>query len=225
MMFQWLLPAMTLAVLVGCGGAATAPGADVVVAPVSKGMVYSDPTGSLGYTLVRDASSTDNHLVLNLVGPDGQKGRGVGFNLQSDGSIAFAKFNNGIYVRDLGVFQLSTYYYGAYTSEPVLVNGGVKQNGTLLTVGVFQKDRYLTSKVLSQPLLQIAIDFDTIKTAALAPGTRIPLSITKAKAIPAFIGVPPMDPTDPQADWSSVVAYYNASLVPVDIAVGTLVTK
>jgi len=224
-MFTYAAPAMALALLLACGGSASAPGPEIKAAAVSQGFSYTDPGGT-GYTLVRNAAdSTDTHLVLDLVGPAGQSGRGVGFNLQSDGSVRFSRFSNGIYVRDLGVFKLSTYFYGAYTSEPVLVNGGVKKDGTLLTVGVFQKDRYLAARTLAQPLLQIAIDFDNARTGALAPGTPIPLAITKAKAIPSFIGTPPADPTDPNADWNSVVAYYNSSLVPVDIAVGSLVTK
>lgn len=224
MMFTYATPALALALLAGCGGSVSAPGPDVKATPVSQGFTYTDPTGT-GYALVRNGASTDTHLVLDLVGPAGENGRGVGFNLQSDGSVQFSRFGNGIYVKDLGVFTLSTYFYGAYTSEPVLVNGGVKKNGTLLTVGVFQKDRYLDAKALGRPLLQIALDFDNGKTGALPPGTAIPLAITKAKAIPSYIGTPPADPTDPNADWNSVVAYYNASLVPVTIAVGSLVTK
>ena len=109
--------------------------------------------------------------------------------------------------------------------EPVLLAGGVKKNGTLLTAGIFQKDRYWPSQNVGVPVCQIAIDFNPATTGTLPPGTVIPLAITKAKAIPDFIGTPPADPTSATADWSSVEGYYSVSFLAVQLSVGTLTTK
>jgi hypothetical protein len=218
---QSFLPGAALVLLLACGGASTAPGPQS--APTSAGLVYQDPKGS-GWRLLKNASSTDSHLILDMVGPTGTKGRGIGFNLLSDGTIAFAKLSAAGYVRDTGVFKLQSTFTN-YPVEPMLLAGGVKKNGTLLTVGIFQKDRYWPAQAVDQPVCQIAIDFDATKTTALPPGTVIPLAITKAKAIPDYIGDMPTDPTSTNADWNSVVAQYSTSLIPVQISVGTLTTK
>lgn len=219
--FKSLVSGAALSLLLACGGAHTGPGPEAPA--VSTGFEYVDPKGA-EWNLVRNAASTDTHLVLDLVGPVGGKGRGIGFNLQSDGHIAFARMGAAGYVRDTGVFSLLS-TFANYPVEPVLLAGGVKQNGTLLSVGVFQKDRYRTAKAVDRPVLQIALDFDPARTGTLPIGTAIPLAVTKAKAIPAFIGTMPANPDDPNANWNSVVAYYDRSLVPVQVAVGTLKTK
>ena len=216
-----LIPALGLLLLTACGGAGTTPG--VQTAKASVGLVYTSPTG-LGWNLVKNAASSDTHLILDIVGPAGTKGRGVGFNLQSDGNINFAKLGTAGYILDTGVFKLQS-TFANYAVEPVLLGGGVKNGGTLLTVGIFQKDRFQPAQPLGQPVAQIAIDFDAARTAALAPGTVLPLTITKAKAIPEFIGTLPADVTSVNSDWSSVVQSFPASLVPVQITVGTLTTK
>jgi len=212
------LPVLLLAL--ACGGASTSPGP--APAPVSVGLAYVNPAGA-GWNLVRDdAASSDTHLVLNLVGPAGTYGRGVGFNLQSDGKVVFARLGAAGYIQDTGVFKLQS-TFANYPVEPVLLAGGLKKNGTLLTAGIFQKDRYQPSQPLGKPVCQIAVDFDPVATGALAPGTAIALAVTKAKAIPDYIGDMPTDATNP--DWSSVASNYAASLVPVQISVGTLKTK
>ncbi|HJV21161.1 MAG TPA: hypothetical protein VJ570_00635 [Holophagaceae bacterium] len=218
--FLHLLAAPALALLMACGGAATGPGPQLP--PASAGLVYENPKSG-DWTLQRNAASTDTHLVLDLVGPATGKFRGVGFNLKSDGSVAYGRLSSAGYIRDTGVFKLQS-TYANYPVEPVLLAGGVKQDGKLLTVGIFQKDRYWPSVAVNKPVCQIAIDFDATKTAVLAPGTQIPLTITKAMAIPSYIGSMPADPSDLNG-YGSVIAYYNTSLVPVQITVGTLTTK
>lgn len=219
---QLLLASLAVALTLACGGAATGPGPELP--PASAGLVYEDPSGS-EWNLVRNAASTDTHLILDLVGPSGTKFRGVGFNLLSDGSVAYARMGAAGYVRDTGVFKLQS-TYANYPVEPVLLAGGLKQDGKLLTVGIYQKDRYWPSVQVNKPVAQIAIDFDPAKTAALTPGTVIPLRITKAKALPSYIGTMPADPSDGSfSNWASVLYAYNSSIVPVQIAVGTLKTK
>ena len=215
------LPALALSLLVACGGGQTAaPGPQ---SNLSTGLTYQDPSGS-GWTLVRNASSSDTHLVLDLVGPSGLKARGIGFNLLSDGTVPFSKLSSAGYVHDLGVFKLQSTFTN-FSAEPVLLGGGVKKGGTLLTVGIFQKDRNWPAQKVDQPVVQIALDFDAARTAALPKGTVIPMTIVKAKYVPDDIGTMPADPTSASADWSSVYYAFRTSVLPAQISVGTLTTK
>ena len=225
-----LLTPLMLLVLVGaftaCGGGYTAPaGPSAATTTPATGLVYTNPAAS-GWALVQDASSTPTHLVLNLVGPVGLKARGVGFNLASDGSVKFHRFADGNYLKDTGVFQLklappnlySTTYPNFY--EPVLLVGGTKNAGKLLTVGLFQKDRAQAAQALTVPLCQIGIDFDATSTGILTAGTAIPLSLVRARIIPEDIGV---IPTGANNDWTDVLNKFR--LEDIQIAIGTLKTE
>ena len=210
-----------LGVMDACGGGYTPPPAPAVVpsAPAT-GLVYSNPAAG-GWALVRNSASTPTHLLLDLVGPSGLKARGVGFNLGSDGSVKFHRYADGNYVKDTGVFQLKLTVPNLYTTtfpnfyEPVLMVGGVKNGGTLLTTGLFQKDRMQPAQALTAPLCQIGVDFDATK--GLASGATIPLTLVRARIIPEDIGA---QPTNPNGDWSDVLNKFR--LVDIQIAVGSL---
>jgi hypothetical protein len=110
---SWLL-AMAL-VLSCCGG--TAPAAPPPPAPPgpAQGLDYQDPDAS-GWRLSKDASSTPERLVLNLVGPTGLKTRGAAFNLQVPPSVHVGGFPEFGYedrpdrqlvpVKSTGVYEL-----------------------------------------------------------------------------------------------------------------------
>lgn len=197
------------------------PAAPVVLA---QGLEYTDPTGT-GWRLVKDASSTTTRLVLNLVGPAGESGRGIGFNLASDGSVAFARFEDGAFLKDAGVFSLSTQGLAAGAYDAVLRAGGVQKGGKQLTVGLFQKDRRQPSQALDATLLQVAIEFDAarVQERQLATGTEVALNITKAKAIPEDIGVMPPNPTAIDANYASVIK--KSRMRSVSLSVGKLVLR
>jgi hypothetical protein len=209
-----------LCVLGACGGTAQVP----APAPkVATGIVYTDPPAG-GWRLVRNASSTSTRLVLDLIGPTGTKGRGVGFNLRSDGTVRFAKFASGSYINDLGVFQL-TNKHGAtsvVTGQPVAndvgaIVGGIKEQGRVLTVGAFQKDRRWPAQALDQPLFQVAIEFDPAQASAHAGGEEIPLTFLRARSIPENIGDNPEDPKASVGSWA-----YDYRIDEVQVSVGTL---
>ncbi len=220
-----LLTSLMLLVLVGtftaCGGAYNPPPVEASTPAVpAKGLAYTDPTPG-GWALIKDASSTPTHLVLNLVGPSGLKARGVGFNLSSDGSVRFHKFTDGSYVKDAGVFQLKLTTPNLYTTkypnfyEPVLLLGGTKNGGKLLTVGIYQKDRSQLAQELTAPLCQVGIDFDP--AGSLAVGATIPLMFVRARVIPEDIGTVPASTSN---DWTDVLNKFR--MEDIHIAVGTL---
>ena len=217
------LPLILAALVVACGGGhvSEAP----TPAPASTGLAYTNPTATSGWRLMLDPISTQNHLVFSIVGPAGESGRGIGFNLRTDGTVAFAKIG-GAYIEDLGVFRLgnkdgATGLMGTTVAHDVYaLIGGVKEEGRLLTVGAYQKDRRWPAVPVDQPLFRVAVDFDSAKTAALAPGTQIPFQVVRARAIPANIG---KSPEDPAFSYGSVIRNYFINDVPV--AVGTLATQ
>lgn len=173
-----LLAGPVLVLTLACGGSSeSSPNP----AP-AKGLAYTDPAGS-GWRLVRDASSTPERLVLNLVGPSGTKTRGVGFNLQAPATVHFGAFANGLPIQDTGVYQLLS--AAGDPTEPVALVGGVKP-GNLLTVGIYQKGRDQAAQDSGAPLCQVAIRFDP--ASKLARGEKLPLRVTKARAIPEDIG-------------------------------------
>jgi len=217
------IPFVALALLCACGGgrqdAAPAP----VTVPTPKAattLVYTNPTGT-GWRLLKDASSTATHLVLNLVGPEGETGRGVGFNLQSNGSVKFARTDSGEFVNDLAVFLLRNPDLEPTAYDPVLRFGGVQNGGRRLSVGLYQKDRRQPAVGLGVPLCQVAIDLDP--ALGVLTGANAGLAVTKAKALPADLGTMPPDPSAWDADFSSVIAKSHAATI--QIAVGSLVLQ
>ncbi|HJV88702.1 MAG TPA: hypothetical protein VJ623_00235 [Holophagaceae bacterium] len=173
---------LLLGLALACGGSSSAPTATTQKA--ATGLAYTDPTGAAGWRLVKDASSTPNRIVLNLVGPTGLRTRGVGFNLQAPSTVRFGRFANGTALGDTGVYQLLS-VGSVDPSEPVALMGGVKA-GNVLTAGIYQKDRGQTAPDSGAALCQIAIVFDASK--GLGTGDTLALRVLKAKVIPEDIG-------------------------------------
>ena len=70
-------------------------------------LTYTDPTDAAQWRLVRNATSTTTHLVLDLMAPTGAAGRGVSLVLTCDAKVAWkavegsAFTRNGVYTGDL----------------------------------------------------------------------------------------------------------------------------
>ncbi len=178
-----LLSGVVFLGLVACGGSSSTPSAAPSPAPAAKTLAYTDPAGT-GWRLVKDASSTSTRVVLNLVGPVGLKTRGVGFNLQAASGAKFGAFDDGLPIQDAGVYQLHR-VGSTDPSEPLAITGGVKK-GNVLTVGIYQKDRDQSAQDSGAVLCRVAVELDP--AAQVTAGTRIPLTLLKAKAIPEDIG-------------------------------------
>ena len=178
-----ILSGLALALALACGGASNSPAAPTTSTAPATGLAYTDPTGT-GWRLMKDASSTSNRLVLNLIGPMGLRTRGVGFNLAAPRTVKFGAFSNGLPINDLNVYDLRR--TGSIDlGEPVAFTGGVKP-GNVLSVGIYQKDRDQSAKDSGAALCQIALSLDT--TQAPTVGTTLALSQLKAKVIPEDIG-------------------------------------
>jgi hypothetical protein len=216
--------------LAACGGsdggtpapAPTPAGPTNNLVPGATKLSYTDPTGT-GWRLVKDASSTDARLVLDLVGPADSTSRGVGFNLLKGAGLSFSKFPSGAYALDTGVFQLrgtNTNFesYAGTAADPLLFVSAPLKGGDVLSTGLFQKDRTNTPKALTAPLVQVAVtlaDVATIDPGKLPVGGHpYSLGVPKARMIPADIGG--MDFT------LSVDTIAKAKMVDIAVAVGTV---
>ena len=185
--------------LAACGGddnstPPVAPPPPPAVAPTH--LSYADPA-STGWRLVKDASSTDTKVVLNLVGPSGTQTRGVGFNLKKGMGLSFGKFASGAYALDTGVFQLkgtNTNFesYAGTAADPVLFVSAPLKSGDVLSTGIFQKDRTNVPKDSTAPLVQIAVtlgDFSKLDLATVNASTDpYGVHVVKARIVPADIG-------------------------------------
>jgi hypothetical protein len=210
-----LLPGLTaliLATLVtACGGG----GGGEAPAPAGPGLAYTNPTGT-SWRLVANPASTPSRLLLDLIGPADARGRGVGFNLQTDGSVRFGKFEDGTYVHSLGVFELGNAsgavdWSGNQVKDTYLLTGGIKADGKLLSVGCFQKDRRYSAKPLGHPLIQVVVEYDQALATQHAKGEAIPFRVVRARAIPDDIGG--------LSGWSVIDKY---KIDEVAVQVGTL---
>jgi len=143
----------------------------VITVPVASTVAYVDPTGT-GWRLVRNASlSSGNTLVLDLVGPTGQSGRGADLTLGLDAATAsWSTVDGSEYVANRGY---------ALGDAPHLLKSGVK--GRTLSVGVYQKGA--PAHEYDGALLSVALSVEAL--AETPAGTVVPLNVLKAHALPA----------------------------------------
>jgi hypothetical protein len=215
-----LFSCVLLSLLSACGGGSGSSGAPAPAA-VPTSLSYTDPTGDR-WRLVRDASSTDTRLVLNLVGPSNLKSRGVGFNLKRGSGLAFATFSDGAWAHDTGVFQLkgsnsNFESYAGTAADPVLFVSAPLASGDVLSTGIFQKDRTFAAKSLTQPLVQVAITLAPGGPGATPSGPggdSYALQVVKARMVPDDIGGFDFQLTP------TVIA--KAKMADIDVAVGLI---
>jgi hypothetical protein len=161
---------LSLAGLLSCGGG----GGGGAAPPPGLALVYVNPPAT-GYRFVRDTQfSTATHLVLDLVGPAGDRGRGVAFALDlgsGPGSVgwAFVAPGDTQYVENI-LFNLGT-------GIP-LVKTAIQGQTTLLA-DVFQKGPG-NDLSLAAPICRVALDGQAPLTASAS----IPISVVQCRLLP-----------------------------------------
>ncbi|MET0401649.1 MAG: hypothetical protein ABW123_04560, partial [Cystobacter sp.] len=147
-----------------------------VTVPAAQGGGYTDPT-TTGWRLVKNTTaSSGSHLVLDLVGPTGQSGRGVSLTLSVDPTRAYW---TKVAEADTELVTNRLFTLGA---APQLLKGASRADGTL-NVGVFHKGTGGTATPYSGALISVALD---VKSGPSVPaGSRIPLSFVKGQILTA----------------------------------------
>jgi hypothetical protein len=174
------------------------------------GLDYGDPTGS-GWRFVKDDASTPERLVLKLMGPQGERSRGVAFDVVAPAGLVFAAFPGGQPIEDTGVYELLSRKLDP--NEPVALAGGVKP-GNRLTAGIFQKDRTWRAKDSGVALCRIALVLDP--AVASHRTQKLRLQVTRAAIAPDDIGAV----TD-----SAWTLDQKLKLTPVTVDIGTVIAN
>lgn len=157
---------LVLASLVACGGgggSSSNSGGTPSNPNAATKLVYTNPTPTAGqWALMKDAASTDTHLILDLVSPtDAVSGFGVGFTINAPTSVTWTKVSGS----DATLIQNAAYNLGGVA--PQLIKG-VSKTGNLIA-GVYQKG--LATAAVPHPgtVAKIALDLSSgaLKTASV----------------------------------------------------------
>jgi hypothetical protein len=167
------LAALVLLSLSACSGGGGGGGTPTPPAKtIADTLTYTNPTGS-GYLLVRDASSTSTHLVLNVVGPASTQLSGVAFYLTADQTkVTWAS---------VGSDKVASSFFTTTVVK-------TKLSGDTLQAGVFQKGT--TAPVTTQAasvLAQVALDLKS----GLPVNSSVAVAATSGKSV---IMNPPTNP-------------------------------
>lgn len=169
----------SLLVLLGCGGSEAPSNSNPGPSqPSQTSIQYSNPTSS-GWRLIQNTQNSQAGLLaLDLVGPSDVKVRGVGFTLRTEtATLTFAKYGDGQYLKDPGVFKL----YSLDPQEAVLRVGGVE--GDRFLVGIFQKDPLEPAKSCNAPVVQCQLQLKQ----GVKKDWPVSLEVLKAMVLPEDI--------------------------------------
>ena len=146
--------------------------ATITVPTATTGFTYVDPT-STGWRLIKNAAlSTEARLVLDLVGPVDQSGRGVDLALTTDTRAPWAILASG----DSAYAVNRAFDLGI---GPQLFQSAVKES--TLSVGVFQKGAASPTVAFDTALLTVAMELTSLgPTVGKGP---VAFRVTKAHAL------------------------------------------
>ena len=155
--------ALSLAALLACGGGSSAP----APAPTATSLAYTDPTTGT-YKLVKNASSSGSHLILDLLGPSSGTAMGAAIALSADTTkVAWVDVPAG------GTTALLMKNGTQFDLGSGLPIQRAKATGNGLQAAVAQKNPTPPAS-LNGTLLQVALDLKS--GLGLTPGTVITLS-------------------------------------------------
>lgn len=165
--------------LVACSGGGGTSNPPPPAKTIADRLDFTPATGT--YTLVKNASSTSTHLVLDLVGPANAQASGVGFYLSADtNKVTWAKVNSSDaeFVKN-GVFNLG--------SGTQLIKSKVVGND--LQAGVYQKGTTVASVTLTATTVLASVALDLKSNVALGSVT---FSAPSGKAVLTNGSAPPV---------------------------------
>ncbi|MBS1766289.1 MAG: hypothetical protein JST05_02655 [Acidobacteria bacterium] len=169
---------MTLAGLVACGGGGGGSSSSTgggTTGPSATKLVYTNPSPSAGqWGLMKNAASTDSHLILDLMPPsDAVSGFGVGITLTTTGGVTWSKVASG----DATYIENVAYTLGSGTQ---LIQGTPKASS--LIAGVYQKGLATTPIAHSAgAVARIALDLKT----GTSPSSSVTLAVNMSKELQA----------------------------------------
>ena len=184
---KWTLSGLALASLMACSGGGNTPN-NPTPKTIADRLDYTNPTSGT-YTLVKDTNaSTQTHLVLNLMGPVGTQGTGVGFYLSADtskvtwvrvGSSDTEFVKNGAFNLGSGVQLLKSKVIGDQ------LQAGVFQKGTTVPAVTFTATSVLASVALD---LKGSVPIgSTVWSSTQAPSTKAVLNQGSGASVPITI--------------------------------------
>lgn len=162
--------ALALTGLLACGGGGSNPPPPP---PAAKtGLAYTDPTTGT-YKLVKNASSSGSHLILDLMGPSTGTAMGVTITLSTDTTRV-----TWVDIPDGGTTAALMKNGTQFNLGPGTPIQKAKATGNLLQATVAQKNPTAGAS-LNGALLQVALDLKP--NLGLTPGTAITLAADTAK--------------------------------------------
>ncbi len=185
--------ALTLAALLACGGGSSAPAPAPTATATS--LAYADPTTG-AFKLVKNASSSGSHLILDLLGPSSGTAMGAAIALSADTTkVAWVDIPAGGTTASL---MKNGTQFDPGSGLPIQ---RAKATGNGLQAAVAQKNPTPPAS-LNGTLLQVALDLKS--GLGLTPGTVITLSADGTKC---------------------QVLDGTGSLSPISVTVGTLTAQ
>ncbi len=154
---------LSLAALFACGGG---EGSSAPAPPTATDLAYTDPTTGT-YRLVKNASSSGSHLILDLLGPISGTAMGVAITLSADNTrVTWVDVPAG---GTTAVLMQNGTQFNLGSGLPIQK---AKATGNVLQAAVAQKNP--PAAVLNGTLLQVALELKS--GLGLTPGTAITLS-------------------------------------------------
>ena len=172
---------LAMAGMLACGGGSSDNGNNGGAPPAALKVGYTNPTPASGeWALMKNASSTSSHLVLDLVPPSNAvAGFGVGFTVNAASGLAWSKPG----ASDTQLIHNTAYALG--TGTPLLQ--GVAKSGDLIA-GVYQKG--LSTTPVAHSVGAVAtIALDAAPSASASSSTTLTVKVSQELQATGMTGI------------------------------------